>query len=127
MVSLLSFLLRSTVTVKPKCVAHSTMENNGSLRWFPSHKIFLLWLLGFKTYLVRRRTKTQKYKGAVFEQLGERLGLARSVENETKQKTRQQNKTQGSKQGKQIINQNVRVLTPLFIQHFNANALYVTV
>ena len=37
----------------------------------------------------------------------------RSVENETKQKTRQQNKTQGSKQGKQIINQNIRVLTPL--------------
>ena len=62
---------------------------------------------------MRRRTKTQKYKGAVFEQLGERLGLSRSVENETKQKTRQQNKTQGSKQGKQIINQNIRVLTPL--------------
>ena len=83
------------------------------LRWFPSHKIFLLWLFGFKTYLVRRRTKTQKYKGAVFEQLGERLGLARSVENETKQKTRQQNKTHVSKQGKQIINQNIRVLAPL--------------
>ena len=36
-----------------------------------------------------------------------------SVEDETEQKTRQQNKTQGSKQGKQIINQNIRVLTPL--------------
>ena len=31
--------------------------------------IFLLWLFGFKTYLVRRRTKTQKCKGALFEQL----------------------------------------------------------
>ena len=68
-VSLLSFLLHSTVTVKPKCVAHSTTENNRSLRWLPSHKIFLLWLFGLKTYLVRRRTKTQKCKGAVFEQL----------------------------------------------------------
>ena len=35
---------------------------------FKTAKIFLL-LCGFKTYLVRRRTKTQKYKGALFEQL----------------------------------------------------------
>ena len=100
MVSLLSFLLRSTVTVK-NYVAHSMMENNRSL-----------WLFGFKTYLVRRRTKTQKYKGALFEQLGERLGLT-TLSYEAEQKTRQQNKTQGSKQGKQKINQNIRVLTPL--------------
>ena len=57
---------------------------------------------------MRRRSKKQKYKGALFEQLGERLGLSN-----TEQKTRQQNKTQGSKQDKQIINQNIRVLTPL--------------
>ena len=67
----------------------------------------------FKIYLVRRRTKTQKYKGAVFEQLESGWAYVSSVENETKQKTRQQNKTQGSKQGKQTTNQNIRVLTPL--------------
>ena len=41
------------------------------------------------------------------------VGPTRSVEDETEQKTRQQNKTHGSKQGKQIINQNILVLTPL--------------
>ena len=37
----------------------------------PSHKMGFKteWLFGFKTYLVRRCTKTQKYKEAVFEQL----------------------------------------------------------
>ena len=81
----------------------------------PSHKIGFKSKIGFETYLVRRRSKTQKYKGALFEQLGERLGLSK-----TEQKTRQQNKTQGSKQDKQIINQNIRVLTPLvFVVFFS--------
>ena len=46
----------------------------------------------FKTYLVRRRTKTQKYKGAVFEQLGERLGLSTLSwkRNKTENKTTKQ-------------------------------------
>ena len=72
--------------------------------------------LGFKTYLMRRHNKTQKYKGALFEQLESGWAKSRSVGDETEQKTRQQNKTHGSKQGKQIINQNIRVLTPLIFR-----------
>ena len=44
---------------------------------------------GFKTYVLRWRTKTQKYKGALFEQL-ESGWASRSVEDETEQKTRQE-------------------------------------
>ena len=53
---------------------------------------------------LKLQTKTQKYKGALLEQLESGWAKKRSVEDETEQKTRQQNKTQGSKQGKQIIN-----------------------
>ena len=54
-----------------------------------------------------------RLQGALFEQLESGWAYPRSVEDEIEQKTRQQNKTQGSKQGKQIINQNICVLTPL--------------
>ena len=47
---------------------------------------------GFKTYLVRRRTKTQKYKGAAFEQL--ESGWADHAQLKTKQ-----NRKQGNEQG----------------------------
>ena len=70
---------------------------------------------------MRRRNKTQKYKGALFEQLESGWAYSRSAEDETDQKTRQRDKTQGSKQGKQIINQNIRVLTPLVQWQKNDN------
>ena len=60
----------------------------------PSHKIFF----AFKTYVVRRRTKTQKYKGALFEQLESNWAEPRSVE--TKQKRKQDKKTRHRDQNK---------------------------
>ena len=47
-----------------------------------------------KTILVRRSTETQKYKGALLEQLDSGWADSRSVEDATEQKTRQQNKKQ---------------------------------
>ena len=46
---------------------------------------------------MRRRTKIQKYKGALFEQLESGWAYRRSVEDETEQKTRQQNNNIGIK------------------------------
>ena len=48
----------------------------------------------FETFVVRRRTKTQKYKGVIFEQF-ERVWAF----NYTRQQNKKENKTQGSEQG----------------------------
>ena len=84
------------------------VKDTQNCRLFENRKLRVL-----KTSLVQRRTKTQKYKGALFEKLESGWAYPLLVEDETEQKARQQNKTQGSKRGKQIINQNIGVLAPL--------------
>ena len=60
---------------------------------------FTLAALRFETFLMRRRAKTQKYKGVKFEQFKSVWAYLRSVAHislKTKQrKTTQENKTQG--------------------------------
>ena len=60
-------------------------------------KIFF-WLCGFKTILVRRRTKTKKYEGALFEQL--ESGWAYHSQLKTKQNRKQDNKTRHKDENK---------------------------
>ena len=57
-------------------------------------------LCGFKTYLVRRRTKTQIYNRALFEQLESGWAYSRSVEDETEQRTKTTKQDTVLKQGK---------------------------
>ena len=77
--------------VSKKCCAldEKLCESYGD---YPSIR-FSCGVAVLKAFLVRRRTKTQKYKGALFEQLESGLGLILLAQLKTKQNRKQDSKT----------------------------------